>query len=249
LPIIKEYTMAEEILKDLGLSMNESKVFLALIELGQTTVGNISKKCKVHRTNVYDSLGKLESRDLVICTEKQGTKYFDAKNPEELMNFLKKKQERLQEVLPQFLLDYKLASKNTKAHIFEGVKAIHDILEGFLNYKEPVLVYGVPKEAPQMLGDWLKPHHKKRVSEKIMMKHIYNEDAKERIKYLNKMPYTEAKYLPNEYNSPVSTEICGEEVIFIFWKTAPIVVHIKSKEIADYYKKYFEILWRMAKNA
>jgi hypothetical protein len=79
------------------------------------------------------------------------------------------------------------------------------------------------------------------------MKHIYNEDAKERIKYLNKIPLTEARYLPKEFNSPVSTEICGDEVMFVLWKASPIIVHIKSREIASFYKKYFEILWGISK--
>ncbi|MBW2965687.1 hypothetical protein KY342_01130, partial [Candidatus Woesearchaeota archaeon] len=116
--------MNEQILRDIGLSMNESKVFLALVELGQNTVGNISKKCKVHRTNVYDSLEKLKEKDLVVCIEKQGTKYFDAKNPKELISLLKKKEEKLKQILPQFLLDYKLAGKKTEAHIFEGMQAM-----------------------------------------------------------------------------------------------------------------------------
>ena len=87
--------MNEQILRDIGLSMNESKVFLALVELGQSTVGNISKKCKVHRTNVYDSLEKLKEKELVMCTEKEGAKYFDAKSPKELINLLKKKEEHI----------------------------------------------------------------------------------------------------------------------------------------------------------
>jgi sugar-specific transcriptional regulator TrmB len=240
--------MHEEVLKDMGLSINESKVYLALVELGQSTVGNISKKCKVHRTNVYDSLRKLELKGIVLASEREGTKCFDAKDPSELINLLKKKEEQLKQVLPQFKLDYSLASKKkNNAHIFEGVKAVHDMLEGFLSYNEPILVFGVPKNAPEILGNWLMPHHKRRTAKKILMKHIYNEDAKERVKFLNKMEYTEAKYLPKEFNSPVSTEICGEEVIFVFWKTSPIVIHIKNKEIADYYKKYFNRLWELAK--
>ncbi|MBW2981519.1 hypothetical protein KY343_01435 [Candidatus Woesearchaeota archaeon] len=240
--------MFEDVLRDLGLSINESKVYLALVELGQSTVGNISKKCKVHRTNVYDSLRKLESKEIVVGSEINGTKCFDAKDPNELISLLKRKEEQLKKVLPQFMLDYNLASKQANStHIFEGVKAIHDILEGFLNYNEPILVYGVPKNAPEILGDWLAPHHKRRIAKKVLMKHIYNEDAKERVKFLNKMEYTEAGYLPKEYNSPVSTEICGEEVIFVFWKTSPIVIHIKNKQIADYYKRYFDRLWGLAK--
>jgi len=232
---------------DIGLSMNESKVFLALVELGGSSVGDISKKCKVHRTNVYDSLKKLETKELVICTEKEGTKFFDAKNPNELMNILKKKEEKLKQILPQFLLDYDLGGK-TEAHIFEGEKAMHDLFDNLLNYNETVCTYGLPKEAPVIFGDWIEKHHKLRISKKIKMLHIYNDDAQERIKFLNKMELTEARCLPKEYNSPISTDICGEEVLFVFWKlSSPVIIQIKNKQIADYYKRYFEILWKMAK--
>jgi sugar-specific transcriptional regulator TrmB len=239
--------MNQEVLMDIGLSMYESKVFLALVELGESSVGDISKKCKVHRTNVYDSLKKLETKELVVCNEKEGTKYFNAKDPRELMKILKKKEDKLKQILPQFMLDYDLAGK-TEAHIFEGVQAMHDLFDGLLKYKETVLTYGLPKEVASILGEWNNQHHKKRIAQKINMLHIYNDDAQERIKYLNNMEYTEARCLPKEYNSPVSTDICGEEVLFVFWKlSSPIIIQIKNKQIADYYKRYFEILWKMAK--
>jgi len=86
--------MNEDVLGEIGLSKNEAKVYLALLELGSATVGNISKKSKVHRTNVYDSLTKLESKNLVNCIEKDGTKYFNARDPKEIMNLIKEKEER-----------------------------------------------------------------------------------------------------------------------------------------------------------
>lgn len=238
--------MYEEALKEVGLSANESKVFLALLELGISNVGSISKESKVHRTNVYDCLSKLESKNLVKMHDKEGTKYFEANDPNELVNIIKEKEKRLKSFIPLLMIDYKLAEKKANTHVFEGVKAIQDILDGFLNYNEPILVYGVPKIAPQILGDWLLPHHKRRVEKKILMLHIYNEDSKERINFLNKMEYTEAKYLPKEFNSPVSTEICGDEIMFVFWKNPPIVIHIKNKEIASFYKSYFGMLWELA---
>lgn len=79
------------------------------------------------------------------------------------------------------------------------------------------------------------------------MKHIYNVDAKERIDYLNSLPYTEARYLPQEYSSPVATEVCGDHVNLILWDKDAIVIQIESKEIAKAYKKYFYLLWDLAK--
>lgn len=239
--------LTEDALKDAGLSTNEAKVFLALLELGPSSVGNIAKTSKIHRTNVYDSLKKLAEKGLVSSEGGDNTTVFEITNPEKLLELLQEKENQLNEVLPQLELDYNLAKDKTKAHIFEGAKALRDILDGFLKYNEPILTFGIPKNAPAILGDWLEPHHKRRVAKKIDMLHIYNEDAQDRIKYLNKMAHTKARYLPKEMNSPVSTEICGDEIMFVLWQDTPIIIHINNPEIAGYYKKYFYMLWEMAK--
>ena len=69
---------------------------------------------------------------------------------------------------------------------------------------------------------------------------------KERIGWLNSLNLTEARYLPKEYNSPVSTNICGDEVVFILWKKNPLVIQIVNEELAEPYRKYFEVLWGIA---
>ena len=79
------------------------------------------------------------------------------------------------------------------------------------------------------------------------MKHIYDENATKRINQLNKMPYTYAKYLRKSKDSPVSTNICGDEILFILWSETPYIIKIKSKEIASSYKHYFNLLWKISK--
>ena len=85
------------------------------------------------------------------------------------------------------------------------------------------------------------------MAKKISMKHIYNHDAKERIKFLNNLSYTEARYLPKEFDAVVSTNICGDEVALTLWSETPITTLIKDKKMAEAYKRYFELLWNAAK--
>ena len=56
--------MKEEVLLELGFNRNEAKVYLALLELGSGTAGDISKISEVHRTNVYDTLKSLLKKDI-----------------------------------------------------------------------------------------------------------------------------------------------------------------------------------------
>ena len=69
-----------------------------------------------------------------------------------------------------------------------------------------------------------------------------------RIKELNNMRYTYAKYLPKMKNSPVSTNVCGDEIVFILWSDNPYLIKIKNKGIAESYKNYFNLLWKISKN-
>mgnify|MGYP003981854791 FL=1 len=52
--------MEEEILNDLGLTKNESKVYISLLKIGSSTVTNIANESNIHRVNVYDSIKKLQ---------------------------------------------------------------------------------------------------------------------------------------------------------------------------------------------
>ena len=77
------------------------------------------------------------------------------------------------------------------------------------------------------------------------MKHIYNQDAMERIHYLNGLSYTEARCLPQEFNSPISTMICKDEIVLISWEPMTMIC-IRNKVLTKAYEKYFEILWEKA---
>jgi len=41
--------------------------------------------------------------------------------------------------------------------------------------------------------------------------------------------------------------IYGNKTAIILWAKQPIVIAIREKEIADAYKNYFELMWRLAK--
>lgn len=239
--------MHEDVLEDLGFSKNEAKAYLALLELGSASAGQVAEKSKVHRTNVYDALERMLERGVVSYTMISDVKYFQATPPQNLFRLLKEKEDKLTTVLPELLLKLQMSESKSEAHIFQGVKAYFDIYYNFLNFKESILIYGIPKEAPIMVKTSIMHFHKKRMSMKIPMLHIYNHDAIDRIDFLKKMPYTQAKALPQKFDSKVSTAICGDEVVIVAWISPPMIIQIKNQLLADAYKKYFYLLWENAK--
>ena len=64
--------METKILEEIGLTQNESKVYLSLIELGSSSVTQIIQKSGLHRAVVYDLLERLlENQKNVFILMKQ----------------------------------------------------------------------------------------------------------------------------------------------------------------------------------
>ena len=78
------------------------------------------------------------------------------------------------------------------------------------------------------------------------MFHIYNYDSRKRAIEMNRMKYTEARILPQEFNAMISTNICGDDVTFRIWGDNAIVVRVKCKELSDAYLAYHRMLWNLS---
>src|SRR3989344_2848990 len=238
-----DVSVQEDILISLGLSKNETKIYVSLLEMGVAPTGKIAEKSRLHRASTYDALERLQAKGLVSVYVKENIKYYEAADPKNLTRLLRSKEEQLEEIMPQLKMLRELALAHSQATISEGVQSFMDMLYRFLEYNEPILAYGIPPVAPDIMKTRIGHFHSKRIPLKIPMKHIYNHNAQERITYLNTLPFTEARYLPAKFDSQVSTTLCGDEVVLTVWINPPILIQIRDKRIADAYKKYFDLLW------
>ena len=239
--------MKESTLMELGLGQNEARTYLSLLESGPTTIGKISNASKIHRTNVYDAIKKLTERGLVSTVLKDDERIFQATDPVHLSNILKEKEIKLLTILPQLQLSHSLCKEQSEVCIYNGLKAARNAMDHMLGLKQPIYVFGVSHDAPKLTGPFLSNFHKRRVEQKTEFWHIYNADGAERAKFLKSLGRTYVRFLPKEYDVPVATNICGDEVWMILWEADAVVIQIKNKKIAEAYKKYFDILWKLAK--
>ncbi|HIJ10806.1 TPA: hypothetical protein HA278_01990, partial [Candidatus Woesearchaeota archaeon] len=123
--------MNTKILEDIGLSKNEIKVYFALLELHQSSATPIVKKSGIPNSKIYPTLEKLIGRGLVSFVIKNNVKYFHAADPQNLIEFLSKKQQSIEEqkdeieqIIPQLELKRQLAAQTQEAHVYEGFKGM-----------------------------------------------------------------------------------------------------------------------------
>ncbi len=251
--------MNTEILEQIGFSKGEIKVYFALLELGQSTIGPISKKSEVTVSKVYPILEKLAKKGLSNYIIKSGTKYFEATSPKRIIEYLdeknsliKEEKEKIKELLPQFEAKQKLSRERQNAEIYEtydGIRTLYnEILQVLQENKEDFIAFTLGEEEYMHEENeyFFQEYDAKRRDFKIKVKLIGSQDQKD---FLNKTTREDKnisiKYLP--YKLPTGIIIFGDKVATLVWREIPRAFVIQSKQVADSYKKFFEDMWRIAK--
>ena len=242
--------MYEEVLREVGLSLNEARVYETLLKLGESSVQEISDKSKVHRRNVYDSLKKLIEKGLASEVFIKKEKHFKAINPARLIGLLKEKEEKLKKVLPDLEKIHQTKEEKEEAYFYRG-------LEGFKNYFQDILktketVYFIGAKAfwlDKRLQHFLPHFERERKRLGIKFKHIFDYEVKEQKPEILKLVGKPYKFLPKKYSSPTAVDIFGPYVVtFVGVKPGslyeePLMFVLKSQRLADGYRKYFQFMW------
>ena len=222
------------------LTNNESKVYLALIDLGPSLAGQISRKTGLHRRTVYDITEMLIKKGLIGYILKNNRRLFQASDPDRLMEIINEKQNTLLPIVEELSLKYKKTKEKEETNFYTGKEGLKNIFEDQLNYKE-IMILGASPKAQEVLQFYFNFYDKKRKTKKIKMR-IIAQDRK-----IKRIPLAEIKYLPAKYQNPVSVNIYGDKTAIILWAKQPLAILIKNSEISKGYKNYFELMWKIAK--
>ena len=241
----------EEVLKELGFSERETKVYLAMLELGETTVGPIASKTRIQHSKVYQTLEKLIDRGLVSFVIKSKTKYFFAQKPKLIMNMLKEKERELSEIIPKLEKRREFAKQQQIATVYEGYKAIKSmfnlILDSLTN-KSYYYVFAFKSEyiESETAKNFLRQIHMKLAEKGVDDRLIGHLSIKEELAN-NYGDIKNVKFRFTNMKLPIGLMIIDDKVINWVWGERPTAIEIKSKQVAGQYKKFFLETWKLAK--
>ncbi len=237
-------------MREIGFSKNEARVYEALLQIGEASVQEISNRSRVHRRNVYDSMQKLLEKGLVLEVFIKGDKHFKAVNPRRLLELLEEKEERINSVLPEMQAKYESIGDKEEAYLYRGIEGFKNYLQDILKTKETVYFIGAK-------GFWLDPRLKyflpkfQRERKKLGIKffHIFDSEVKKEKPEILKLVGKQYKFLPKEYSSLTAVDIFGPFVVnFVGVRPGelsdePIQFVLKSRRLADGYRKFFQFIW------
>ena len=199
--------MDTKALEELGLTKGEIKVYLSLIELGETTTGPLVEESGVSVSKVYQILMRLAKKGLASHIVKRGTKYFKAADPNRLLVYLKEKENNIKEqevnlknIIPELELKQDSAITQETAQVYDGLKGIQTARERTLKIMkkgDEMWIIGIARTPYDRLTPFFKEYHKRRYSKGIRCKYIYNEYARNPFgEVSSKYPLSEVRYMP-----------------------------------------------------
>lgn len=240
--------MDTNILKEIGLTETEIKVYIALLEQGESLASKISGKAVVERAVTYHILEKLIKKGIASYVIKENRKYFSAAEPEKLKSLLKEKEDSLNDLIPELAKLKKSEEQPLSIEVFKGKEGFKTVMEDLIKDKKPYYIIGYTGKAPEISGFWYIHWNKRRVKNKVK-RYLLIHKKDENLDIL-KYPLTYLRILPEQaiQESKTSIIIYGDDKVLLFLPLEEFAgIRIKNKETHDSYKEYFNILWGKSK--
>ncbi len=240
----------QEALEKFGLTINEIKAYMAVINLGSSSAGNVAKETNLHRRPTYDALDRLVSKGLISYTIKEGKKSFQAADPERLLEIAKQREREIEQVLPELKEKYKSTKVKIFAEIYEGNEGIKTVMEDILLEGKEWLTLGstgiVPKSFSLYLEKFAGRREKLKIKRKILVAN--DERGRQYYKILKKQKLIEVKFLPVHIQNPQTIWIYSNKVlIMVTSEEHPVMFLIENEKIANSYRDYFNLIWNQVK--
>jgi len=240
--------MIEE-LKKLGLTDGEAKVYDSLVNLKSSTVGPIIKHSRVAYSNVYDILERLMQKGLVSYILKGKTKHYQITSEHMFLEYLKQKMEELEEQQKIFenirpLLKQTKEESKQESEIFIGLKGIttaYEIMLSTAKKGEEFLYFNIPRD--EKVSKYYAQINWKFRNAGVILKGI----ADSRLRndpYLIINKVNKSRFV--DFPLPAVVDIFQDKILLVDW-TRPVGILITSKEITEDFTKYFQALWKIAK--
>ncbi|MFH0927893.1 MAG: helix-turn-helix domain-containing protein [bacterium] len=249
----------QSILKDLGLSEPEARVYEALLDLGISVVTPVAALAKVNRTTCYNILESLSVKKLVSKTMYRGKQSYGAEDPNKIIANLED-QKRQIEISLQNAKSFQpemarlFAQKYIKPIIkyVEGKDGIIELYEDSLrceNKKEGIRAYTSLRDLREELGEYPDWYFTERTRREIPIRSMvpdteYGKEvkrsAKEYLREVRLLPKEKFDFSPEIYLYDNKFSVMSFKEKFGFL--------LESKEIVDALKIAWELAWERSKD-
>jgi len=243
--------MYEKLLRECGLTQNESLVYLALLRIGKAKSGKVVKEAKISGGKVYETLYKLIDKGLVKSVSENKVKHFIANEPSTLISYVKEKERLLHEkekelvkILPSLSSLKRSDEKLETVSLVKGLRGISSIMYKSLEGAKKIQIMGVISRKNVRYNNFWRGWHAERVKKKKRAQIIFSDRNTDYFKHFNKQKYTEVRVI--EHFTPSAIMVVDNESFIFSYKEEVTCIHIVSEDISKSFSEFFSDLWKIS---
>jgi sugar-specific transcriptional regulator TrmB len=231
---------------EMGLREKDAKIYLALLRLGESSVGAIANATGIRPRTVYDSLNSLVQGGLVGVSEKEGVKQYAAANPHALLSLSADRMAAAEAAVAE-LEEVRAKETEPLVRVFRGKGGIKSVFEDQLREGKTVYYYGGAMQGARIfVKDYYKIYDAKRLRRRIPVKMIFIDKPEVR-DFISRQELFEGRSIPEQHFANVVWWLYGNKMAIVFWREEPLAILIEDEELARVYKNFFNIVWKTAK--
>lgn len=243
--------MNNELQKELlaaGLSENEAAIYLAALELGETTVSRLAKKAAIKRTTAYLVIESLKEKGLISSLKKESASVFFAEDPRKLHEVLEERRQKIDKIMPELLAFTNLIDRKPEIKFYEGDEGVKEILKDILRYPNSEVLGWISEDYVKYFKEdfFINYFIPKRVEKKISARTIApeNQIIREIVGKTEATSIRRTKFIAsNKFNLSIEMHIYGKNKVGLLSCGEEIGLIIRSQKIHDSLKSIFEIMW------
>lgn len=242
--------MIEDILCRIGLSENEAKVYLALLEMHKSSASVLSRRMKLDRNKARYHCQQLVKRGLITEKQEGNTLIFRALPPERIISQIEEKKSALdkKQSLVTQVMGLLNAIQNPMiqcpgVEYYEGKDGIIEIYEDMVATGTDIFCWTDIQKIDETLGKYMQEFIRKRVEAGITT-YTFMPENKMNIIYAGKSEEKRTTRLVKSLPIEGEIRIYGEKVAVItFDKTKPVGFVFKSPLISNMFRSVFKNAW------
>jgi len=234
-------------LEEYGFTQKEANVYVAILQLGHASVGDIAKIAKIKRPTTYIILDELMRKGFVDLLPKSNRTYYIAKSPDILLKVLARKERLAQSFIPQLMALFNETKEKPQVQYFEGEDAVKKAYDDSIKEGKKVFAFFGAEDIPDIWENkYAKEYMAARVKNGISAKVIVSSGAKAlEYKKAGKFSMRETKIIDaKKFPFKVEVMIYGNKIAVIsFDKAYGFSLIIQNDQFAATMKSVFDFMW------
>lgn len=239
---------AETSLQELGLSPQETQIYVTLLKSGGLPASVAAKEAGVRRTTTYSILKGLAQKGFVVVYVRKGRQIFVAEKPRTVAGHFEKKLKTFTAAIPFLEAFDKKQLQTSGLRFIETIDELKrfyaDILRDYRH--RSYLAIGNTQAWESLDPEFFVEYRKERAAAGIRTKLLLTADS--RISSpKNGLLLRDVKFLPAHYTFKSTIDIFDDKVLIVSPDQTSLAVVIAVPAMVDIFKSTFQLVWDLVK--